>query len=83
MAALSFSQSFKPVGYFIEAFFTGCLGHTWVHIGVFVGLASNGALQVGFGAAERNTCSRVTGLFEIFQMPVSMARFTFSCRAED
>ena len=38
---LGLAQSFEPVGNLIETLVTGGLGHTRVHVGVFVCLAGN------------------------------------------
>ena len=83
MGTLSLGQGLEPVGDFVEAFFARIAGHAGVHVGVLVGLAGDGGLEVVLGAADRQAGSRVAGFFEVLEVAVGMAGFAFGGGAED
>ncbi len=77
MRTFGFGKRLEPVRNFVEVFITRCLGHTRVHIGVFMGFAGDSGGQISGRSADRQTCCRITDLFEVLEMTVRMARFTF------
>ena len=42
VAFFGFGESFEPIGDFIKAFVASFASHSWIHVGVFVGFASDG-----------------------------------------
>ena len=74
---LGLGQGLEPVGDFVETFVTCDLGHARVHVGVLVGFAGDGGLQVVGGGAERQAGGGIAALFQVFQMAVRMAGFAF------
>ena len=53
------------------------LGHARIHVGVLVGFTRNGSFQVCGSTTERHTGSRITTGFQVFQVTVGVAGFTF------
>src|SRR5580700_2437201 len=51
---LGLGQRLEPLGDLLEALVTRCLGEAGVHLGVLVGLALDGRLQVVLGGADRH-----------------------------
>ena len=49
MALLGLGEGLEPVGDLVVPFLPGGTGHARVHVGVLVGLAGEGGLQVPFG----------------------------------
>jgi len=75
-------RGLEPVGNLVEAFCAGGLGHARVHVGVLVGLAGDGGLEVLVGTTDRQAGGRVTHGLEIFQVTVGVSGLTFRCGAE-
>ena len=73
MRLLGFCQGLKPVGHLGEAFIPGGLGHSGVHVGVFVGFPGNRGLEVFVGRADRLAGCWIAGLFKKLEMAMSMA----------
>ena len=82
MGLLGFGQGFEPVGDFVKAFGARGLGHTWIHIGVFMGLAGDGRFEIGIGGADRLARGRISNFLQIFQMAMGMTGLTFCGGAE-
>ena len=82
MRALGLGQGLKPIGNLVEAFVASGLGHARVHVGVLVGLAGDGGLQVIGGAADGQAGGRVAGFLEVLEMAVSVAGLAFGGRTE-
>ena len=83
MRLLSLGQGFKPVRDFIETFVAGCFRHTRIHVCVFVGFPFDCSFQVVSRIADREPGCRIATIFQILQMPVGMARFTFGGGTEN
>ena len=83
MGPFSFSQGFKPISYFIKTFIAGRFGHSGIHISVLMRLARNRCFEIVRGTPYRQSRSWITCLFQIFQVSVSMASFTFCRRTEN
>ena len=64
------------------AFVTRGLRHTRVHVGVLVRLAGDGGLEVVAGLADRQAGRRVAAFFEIFEVAMRVAGFTFGSGTE-
>src|SRR6267142_6125589 len=81
--ALRLGKGFEPVGYLVEAFVAGTLGHTGVHVGVLMGLAGNRGFQVIARLADRQPGRRVAHGFEVLEMPMRVTGFTLGGGAEN
>src|ERR1700748_1787305 len=77
MGLLGLGQGLEPVGDFVKAFRTRGLGHARIHVGIFVGLARDGGLQIGVGAADGLAGRRIADLLQIFQMAVGVTGLAF------
>jgi hypothetical protein len=76
------ARGLEPVGDLVEAFGTGVFRHARVHVGVLVGLAGNGGLQVIGGRAEGQAGGGVAALLEILEVAVRVAGLAFRRGAE-
>ena len=77
MRTLGFGQCLEPVGDFVEAFTARGFGHAGIHVGVLVGLAGDGCLEIVTRAANGQACCRIAHDFHVFKMTVSMAGLAF------
>src|SRR5690349_23176223 len=69
VALLGPGQRLEPLGDLLEALVAGGLGEAGVHLGVLVGLAGDGRLQVLGGAADRLARGGVTDLLQEVEVP--------------
>src|SRR5690349_968833 len=76
MRALGLRQRLEPIGDLLEAFLARGARHARVHVGVLVRLAGDGSLQIVAGLANRQTCRRIAGGLEKFEMPMCMSGLT-------
>src|SRR5579863_6312558 len=82
MGLLGLGQGLEPVGDFVKAFRTRRLGHARIHVGIFVGLARDGGLEIGVGGADRLAGRRIAHFLQIFQMAMGMTGLAFRGGAE-
>ena len=82
MGLLSLGEGLKPVGDLDEAFFARRSSHARVHVGVLVGLAGDGGLQVLLGLADGEAGRGVTDLREEREVAVCVAGLAFCGVAE-
>ena len=82
VGAFGLGQGLEPVGDFVEAFVARGARHARIHVGVFVGLAGDGGLEVLLGAADRQAGGRIADGFHEFQVAVGVAGFAFGGGAE-
>src|ERR1700733_3211729 len=75
--ALRLRECLEPVGDFGEAFLTGRLGHSRIHIRVLMGLTSDGGLEVQLGIADGQARGGIANGLQIFQVAVRMSGFPF------
>ena len=73
----SLGQSFKPVCDLVKTFLSCGFRHPWIHIGVFMGFARDGRLQVLAGRTNRQPRGGITTLLQILQMTVGVTSFPF------
>src|SRR5690606_18353678 len=73
---LGLGQGLEPVGDLVEALVAGGFRHARVHVGVLVGLAGDGRLEVIGSAADGQARRRVAGLLEVFEVAVRVAGLT-------
>ena len=76
MRTLGLGQGLEPIGNLVETFFPSRLGHTRIHVGVLMGLAGDGGLEVFRSGADGQTGGGIADFFQVFQMAVGMAGFT-------
>jgi hypothetical protein len=77
VGALGLGQRLEPVGDLVEALRARGLGHARVHVGVLVGLAGDGSLQVVAGGADGQAGGGVAHLLEVLQVTVRVAGLAF------
>src|SRR5690349_2425774 len=83
VGALGLGQRLEPVGDLVEAFFAGLLGHARVHVGVLVGLAGHGGLQVEAAVADGQAGGRIArSVLQEFEVAMRVAGFAFGGGAE-
>ncbi len=75
-------QRLEPLCDLLQAFVTGGLGEPGVHLGVLVGLALDGRLEVVRSRTDRDPGHRVADLLEEVEVPERVAGLTFGDRAE-
>ena len=83
MGPFGLCQRFEPVGDFVKTFVAGFARHSRIHVGVFMGFAGHSRFQVIRRGADGLTRRRIACFFQVFQMAVRMAGFTFRGRAEN
>src|SRR5690606_34035584 len=82
VAALGLGEGFEPVGNLVEALVPGGFRHAGVHVGVLVGLAGDGGLEVVGGAANGQAGGGIAHRLQVFQVAVGVAGLTFGGGAE-
>jgi hypothetical protein len=82
VALLGAGEGLEPVGDLVEAFVAGGLGEARVHLGVLVGLAGDGRLEVVLGVADRLAGGRVADFGEVLEVAVRVAGLALRRRAE-
>jgi hypothetical protein len=80
--ALGLCERLEPIRDFLEPLTARGFRHARIHVGVFVGLAGDGGLQVVARLADRKPRRRIADGLEILEVPVRVARFTLGRRAE-
>ena len=83
MRTLGFRQRLEPVSDLVEVLVAGRLGHTGIHIRIFVRLSGNRCLEVVARRTDGFSGRRVAGFLEELKMAVSVTGFAFCRRAED
>src|SRR5437763_9648153 len=83
VALLGPGQRLEPLGDLVEALVAGGAGEARIHLGVLVGLALDGRLEVVLGGADRHTGDRVADLGEEVEVPEGMAGLALGDRAEE
>src|SRR5580692_8179093 len=78
VALLGARQGLEPVGDLLEPLVARRAGEARVHLGVLVGLALDGRLQVVGGGAHRDAGHRVPDLAEEVEVPEGVARLALS-----
>ena len=82
MRPLGLGERLEPVGDLVEALVPRGLRHARVHVGVLVGLAGDGGLEIVAGRADRQSGGRVADAFHVLQVAVGVAGFPFRRGAE-
>ena len=82
VALLGPGQRLEPLGDLVEALVAGRLGEARVHLGVLVGLAGDGRLEVVLGRADGHVGHRVADLGEEVEVAEGVARLALGDRAE-
>ena len=82
MALLGAGQGLEPLGDLVEALVAGGLGEARVHLGVLVGLAGDGRLEVVLGVADRLAGDRVADLGEEVEVTEGVAGLALGDRTE-
>src|SRR5437764_715399 len=72
MALLGPGKRLEPLGDGFKALVAGGAGEPGVHLGVLVGLALNGGLQILLGRPDRNAGDRVADLCEVVEVAERM-----------
>ncbi len=80
MGLLGLGQGLEPVGDLVEAFVARGAGHARVHVGVLVGFARDGSLEVQRGLADLEARGRID-VHEV-QVPVGVAGLALRRGAE-
>src|SRR5574342_845271 len=78
----SLRQRLEPLGQLGKTFIPRRLGHTWIHLGIFVGFAFDRGLQIRFSIADGYASGRITDFLEKIEMAECMAGFSFGRIAE-
>jgi hypothetical protein len=82
VALLGPGQRLEPLGDLREALFTRRLRETGVHLGVLVGLARDGRLEVVLGGTHRLVGGGIADLGEEVEVPERVARLALGDRTE-
>src|SRR5689334_20889361 len=82
MRFLGTCERLEPLSDLFKAFFACRACKTWIHLGVFVGLACDRCLEVRRGIANRKSRCRVADLRKEFHVTERMASFAFSSITE-
>ena len=77
VALFGLGKGLEPVGDLVEALFAGGLRHARVHLGVLVGLAGDGALEVGDGVAHGLVGGGVADRLQVVEVAVRVAGLAF------
>src|SRR5262245_6164289 len=75
--ALGLCERLEPVRNLAEAFVARRLGHTGIHVGVFMRLAGDRGLQILARASDREIGRRIPAGLHVLEVPMSMSRFAF------
>src|SRR5690242_18032076 len=82
VALLGAGEGLEPLGDLLEALVAGGLGEPGVHLGVLVGLAGDGRLEVLGGAADGLAGGGVTDLLEEVEVTERVTGLALGDRAE-
>src|SRR5437764_10001443 len=82
VALLGPGQRLEPVGDLVEALVARRAGEAGVHLGVLVGLALDGRLEVVDGGADRHIGHRVADLRQMVEVPEGVAGLALGNRPE-